>query len=464
MNLISAQLSSRLPDRVKLSTALPWVMVTCGMVLMLIWPLIHTIALRILLVFMGGMIGAWYLIRERFNLYQKPALPLLFIFLLFIWVGIHYLFFARNPGLELGQIKGIWLRVFLAFLLGISTGLFARNNQRAQLLLWAGFSSITVMSFLDYAWVSITRSDWSIPYPCKLGIYDNKISIVFYGIALFALCCGLISYELLRNSKSNGRNILIPTFLIGFTFLAFVLVGTKNGIALGLILISILFAIYFIKASKSFKTNLVAATLIIIIGSMSYLHLRISPEWKNFFPTVAAGVQIDRYPNWQDVITRGDPVLEDGSVASESAYLRSAFATKGLRLLLENPFGYGVVNESFKYLMIESSPGGLGAYPINVTHSGWLDFSLCLGIPGILIVWTAMASAFYFSFVQKTRWAYCGRWILAGSFLVWIFAEVGHTHFVETLFYLIALITAGNLPIVADSRNQAANSVNTARS
>jgi hypothetical protein len=64
-------------------------MVACGMVLMLIWPLIHTIALRILLVFIGGMIGAWYLIRERFNLYQKPASPLLFILFSFVCVGAH---------------------------------------------------------------------------------------------------------------------------------------------------------------------------------------------------------------------------------------------------------------------------------------------------------------------------------------------------------------------------------------
>jgi hypothetical protein len=163
-------------------------------------------------------------------------------------------------------------------------------------------------------------------------------------------------------------------------------------------------------------------------------------------------------------ISRGDPVLEDGSVASESVYSRTAFATKGLRLLLENPLGYGVVNESFKYLMKESLPGGLGVYPINVTHSGWIDFSLCLDIPGVLLIWSAIALAFYFSFMQKTQWAYCSRWILAGSFLVWIFAEVGHTHFVETLFYLIALITAVNLPVMSEGRNNAANSVNTARS
>jgi hypothetical protein len=104
-----------------------------------------------------------------------------------------------------------------------------------------------------------------------------------------------------------------------------------------------------------------------------------------------------------------------------------------------------------------------GVYPINVTHSGWLDFSLCLGVPGIILVWSSIALAFYFSYGQKSQWAYCSRWILAGSFLVWIVAEVGHTHFVETLFYLIALITAGNLPVMADGRNKASNSVNTAR-
>ncbi len=410
-------------------------------------------ALRNILLFAGGSFGAWYLIQERRNLYQMSALPLLMIFLLFAWVGIHYFFFAQNAELELEQMKGIGLRTLLGVFLGIGTGLFARKHQHAQNLIWFGFSSIFVFFFLNYALVGFTRSDWSIPYLCVVGLYGNKISIVFFGIVSLALSCGVISYELVQNNRSKGNIILVSTFCIGLIFLAFVFVGTKSGVAQSLFLISSLFVVYFVKAKRSFRANLIASIFVIIICLLSYLHLKLNTEWHNFFPTVAAGIQIDKYPNWLYYMQPyggppvGLPLLADGSVAPESAYLRSAYATKGLQLLFQNPLGYGLVEPSFLYLMKESGPDASSFSQIS-SLSGWLDFGLGLGLPGLAFAWGAMALAFYYSFRQRTRWAFCTRWMLAGMFLVWIVAEVSRNHFVESLFFLIALLAAGNLPAV----------------
>lgn len=425
-------------------------MVACSIAVFLVWPLINTMALRNLLLFTGGSIGAWYLIQERHNLYQKSALPLLMIFLLFAWMGIHYFLFAQNAALELEQMKGVGLRALLGVLLGISTGLFARHHQRAQYLIWLGFSSVVIIFFLNYAWVSFTtESNWTIPYPWAKGFYGNKISIAFFGIVALALSCGVISYELMQNMKNGGRIILASTFWIGLTLLAFIFVGTKNGVAVGLFLIFSLFAVYFVKANKSLRTNIIASIFVIIIGLLSFLHLKLNKEWHNFLPTVVAGIQIDKNLNWlyycqpHGGAPVGLPVLEDGSVAPESAYLRAAYATKGAQLLFENPLGYGLVEPSFMYLVKESY-----SFFSNICSlSGWLDFALGVGIPGLLLIWASIASAIYYSYKQNSRWSYCSRWMLAGAFVVWIVAEVSRNHFVEALFFLIALLSAGNLPV-----------------
>ncbi len=422
-----------------------WIMVACGVILMLIWPVMHTIAFRNILLLTGSIIGLGYLIRERSSLYQKPALPLLFILLFFVWLITHYFLFSHNLQLELEQIKGLWLRVLLACFLGIGTGLFARQYRRAQLVIWAGMLSFFVIIYGDYIWVSFTINDWSLPYRFDLGILGHKIPAVFYGLVSLALACGVISYQLTQVTRIKSHVLIFSMASIVFTFLAFVITGTKNGVALGLILIFSVFVSFLLRANKSFKSISIASTFIILICLMSYLHLKLNPEWNSFFPSVVAGIQINKYPNWRDEQTYGLPVLADGTVVGVSAYMRTAWTVAGLKLLVENPLGYGLYNKSFRYLADEN----LNLPPqsdIIGTHCGWLDFSLGLGIPGLLLTWTAIALAIFYSFKQKSLWSYTTRWTLAGVFIIWIFSEIFNNHFIETLFYLIALFSAGNLP------------------
>lgn len=428
---------------------LPWLMICCGMILLSIWPLIHTMALRNILIFSGGLTGLWYLLRERSNLYQKSALPLLFITLFFIWVGTHYLLFARNPVLELANIKGTWARALLACFLGVGSGLFARHHQRVQQAVWISIFSFVIIFYINYILISLTRNSWAIPYPNELGIYGNKISVAFYGIMLLALICGVISYQLLKNTKNNGPIFFLSVVGIGLVFFAFIIVGTKNGVALGLVLILSLLVLFISRAKKSLKNISLLAGCLVFIGLATYLHLKLNPEWNNFFPTVAIGVQVDTYPNWQDDITYGLPKLADGTPVPVSAYLRTAYATEGLKLMLENPLGYGLTDQSFRYLVLPIvSLDKAPRFALYGTHSGWLDFTLGLGIPGLLLTWSAIASAIFYSYKQWTSWSCYTRWILAGVFISWISAEIDSSHFIETLFYLIALLSAGNLPVI----------------
>jgi len=422
-----------------------WLMVGCGVILMLIWPVIHTIAFRNILLWVGGIIGLGYIIRERSSLYQKSALPLLFIFLFFVWLITHYFLFSHNPQLELEQIKSVWLRVLLACFLGIGTGLFVRQYRHAQLVVWAGILSFFIIIYGDYIWVSFSISDWKLPYRFDLGLFGNKITAVFYGLVSLALACGVISYQLMQATKNKGYILLASMTSIGCTFLAFVITGTKNGVALGLILILGVFVSFLSRANKSFKSISIASTFIILICLMSYLHLKLNPEWNSFFPSVAAGVQINKYPNWRDEQSYGLPVLADGTVVGVSAYMRTAWTVAGLKLLFENPLGYGLYNKSFRYLADESLNLPSGSDIIG-THCGWLDFSLGLGIPGLLLTWAAIALAIFYSFKRGTLWSYTTRWTLTGIFIIWIFSEIFNNHFIETLFYLIALFAAGNLP------------------
>lgn len=433
---------------------LPLLMLCCGIILVPIWPLMHTIALRNILLVIGGVIGLWFLIRERHNLYQKSAFPLLLILLFFIWLGTHYLLFARNPVLELANIKGTWLRALLACFLGIGIGLFVRNQPRAQPAIWFSIFSFIIIFYINYAWISLTIHSWGIPYPFDLGVYGDKVSIVFFGVTLLALICALISYQLAQTAKINSRILIASVFSIGLTFFSFLAVGTKNGVAIGLIMIFMFFILLISRAKKTFKNISLFSIGLLLISFTVFLDLKLNPEWHNFFQTLEIGMQVDKYPNWQDQQTYHLPKLEDGTEVPESAYLRTAYATVGLKLLLENPLGYGLTDQSFRFLVLpmvnlEKAP----KFSVYASHSGWLDFALGLGIPGLLLIWSAIATAIVYSHKQITAWSYATRWILVGLFLIWLVAEVDSSHFIETLFYLIALLSAGNIPIITNGRN-----------
>lgn len=418
------------------------------MLLMAIWPIAHTIALRNVLLYVGGILALLYITRHRHNLYTWRALPVFFIAAFLVWVCIHYIFFTHNPALEFAQLKSTWSRVLMASLLGIGAGLFSRNLITAQKILWLGFFIFLLTFYANYAWVSITRNDWSIPYPFGLGIFGNKTGVMFYGIILLALNAGILAYLSQQLSKTSKYQLIGSISSIGLAFFSFIMVGTKNGVAIGLIIIASVIILYLIKSKKSFRNLSILTGFVTVLIFAAYLHLKLNPEWHNFFQAVATGIQIDLYPHWQDLRTHGLPMLADGTVLPESAYLRTAFIAEGLRLLSITPLGYGLVDESFGYLIKENLPNGSQLLLVG-THSGWLDFSLGYGFPGLLLVWSAIASSVFISYKESTLWSCTARWILYGAFLTWTFAEISSSHFVETLFFLITLLAAGNIPISA---------------
>jgi hypothetical protein len=436
---------------------LPWLMISCGLILMSIWPMLHTMALRNLLLFTGGLLGLLYIIQERQNFYQRSALPFFLILLFFIWLGAHYLLFSRSPELEFANIKGTWLRTLLACFLGAGIGLFVRNQLRTQQIIWLSIFFFLFNFYGNYVWIALSTGSWAIPIQFHLvaaGVYNHKIHIVYFGLILLSLICALISYYFTVNAQVNRRLAISALIVIGLTFFTFIIASSKNGVALGLVIILALFVSFIRHIKISFSTILLLVAGLFIIGFMTALHLKFNPEWNNFIPAVQVGIQIDKYPNWRDDNTYPLPKAQDGAELPLSAYLRTAYVIAGIKLLFENPLGYGLTDQSFRHLLMQKlGKAPLAYFSIYGTHSGWLDFALGVGIPGLILIWSAITAAILLSLKHMSAWSYATRWIIAGLTLIWMFVEVDSSHFIETMFYLISLLAAGNIPILTRSKD-----------
>jgi hypothetical protein len=97
--------------------------------LLFIWVVPETIALRHVLLAIA-FLASLMVIKANAELFicvKAAIFPLVVLSLLFVWVGIHYVFFSLNPELELKEIRSLWVRTALGFVAAIG-----RVNRRAQ--------------------------------------------------------------------------------------------------------------------------------------------------------------------------------------------------------------------------------------------------------------------------------------------------------------------------------------------
>ena len=138
---------------------------------------------------------------------------------------------------------------------------------------------------------------------------------------------------------------------------------------------------------------------------------------------------------------------------NHSTYYRVANFINGTRLISEYPLGTGFTYLPYKHYMSRIYPGSTATH----THSGWIDFTLGVGIPGLLLCWLAMASAIWLAIQKHWRdkqigaplnlWSYIAVWGLGGITLLWVVLEVSEKEYIEHLMFMIAFLAAANAPL-----------------
>jgi hypothetical protein len=270
--------------------------------------------------------------------------------------------------------------------------------------------------------------------------YKDKHSIVFYGATFIAGCFATLWFSSNRSQRLFVSISIIGIFIYLFTFL---LTNTKNGF--GVFVIQFLFFVFMILISRAINKKIVYAILffVAIFGLMSFKHLDRNSSWKQLIPDIQIGYQIETYPNWQRY-EYGFPRNKNGELVSATNYERAAWGTAGLTLLMENPMGYGLIKQSFGHLAQIKWPN-VDPVKVKSTHSGWIDFALALGFPGIMLIW--MCVFFSMRAAWSNRHSYFGvlsLWVLPTTAFVWLVAELCTNHFVEILFFILGFFAVIN--------------------
>lgn len=466
--------SHSLKDKQSKNYFLEYVLIGISTVLLGIWAVKNTIALRNGLLIMGSILSMIFIYRENKdshlikNISFKDLFPLLLLAFFILWVIGHFLFLSRYPDIQYKELTSTWLRSLLSAILGIGVGLVVRKNPKIISMMWMGIFASFIFLICQYIPRAISLNNLYAPdWYGGSYIYIGKINAVLVGSILFAGILGVMVDYLINFGPSKSLT-QITTFIFCFILIEYIYVfilDSRNGTGISALLIFFWGFVGFIWAisNQRFRKKILDAknlkkvipTFFLLFYVFSWFAIQQSHHnkgWRIMWDEAKLGVQIEKFPQWQNVELYGHPTLEDGSPIIGNTYERVAYATAGLMLIPQNPMGAGVLNKPFTRLLTKNYP--LATHPPS-THSAWIEFTLAFGLPGIFLLFGSLCSLFYLSYTSPPSLLYGSSITLCLMVgIVYTFGEVSTQHGVEILFFLICFISAMRIPVVKCSRAQ----------
>ena len=335
-----------------------------------VYPIPHTIALRNLLLLAGlvALLATWRgAARPRLAAAMLPAAWALAATT--AWLVLHSLAVAPAPTLALDNLRGDWIVPLLVAALAAAAG--ARIEPRRALR--AVIAALLAHMLWMFAWQA-----WQLATTGAVG--DGSKGLVPFGERDFhSTLNGFLLALLLaeRLAARPGASILAPRpgwIALGLALVADLALRVRNGTLVSLCLL-LLSTTLMVGRRPRFVLPLLA---VVALGGVS---LTLDARWSRFAESAQIGwTSSSRY--WLDLEPTSQPTTPSGAFLDDSAYLRVAWARQALATLAEQPLGIGFGRDAFGRA-IEQRHGHRGMIS---SHSGWLDFALGSGLPGLVLL------------------------------------------------------------------------------
>jgi len=424
----------------------------------------HTLIIRNIGYVLGAIFGLYVIAKNSQLLLQKNAAPIWLIILLFAWITFHLLCIGTNHVLQLAEFESLWKRAALGTIFaigfGISIGLISQNNSfgnyqsREWRIVVAGLCAPTIVYFIKFlATYFLPIFGFTVPAFLTLfygsaEFYVAKIAYVFFCLPLLAIALGMLAANLKKSGATSASDIRQRWFWL-FAAIAvmgvFICENIKNGIMYSAVLI-VIFLISILKngLKKLTKSNLKMIAVVFLAGVIFIAHnFRSNPSWGTLLADYEVASQISPDVVWktQDAYY---PDNKYGAMVSVTNFDRIFYATTGLNLLGNNLVGYGLVQSSFGHLAREQWPNA----PLIQSHSGWLDLTLGLGVPGVLLLLISSSLVMRNIASGPAPWSIFGVWGLGSIMLLYTTTEVAQKNYLDTFVWFIALLASLSLPPV----------------
>lgn len=415
--------------------------------LIFIWVLPNTIALRHLLLGLGSIAGIFLIKGAPRYLYdfKLRLTPLYAILGLFIWVGIHYYFFSLNPSLQLSEIKGLWLRTLAGSIMAIGLGISLWKYPSLRKYFFVSVFFVPIINIGAYLYDSYLLGAFVNPNAFVFFLFA-KIETAYFGGLAVSVSVASIAFCIL-NPKTPKKYIQIFLYMLGLllVLISDTVSNTKNGILIAMLMSFLLVAIVFFHAlffakSRNAKILGIAVIIFVVIGSsfIWHTHKKLAYKgWDTLLQDTQIAMDIDSNKQWSYIEgTHGVPLNPQGLPVAQNVYVRVAWATVGMRLIAQYPLGYGSINQSFNGLQTYAN---VPHEHTGQAHSGWVDFGMAFGIPGLLLIFCSIFFTGVFAMVRPNQLRLTGMMI--GFMLIpfCLTAEMSYKQYFESMIFFLTL-------------------------
>lgn len=459
-----------LNSRIRSSITSQYVVLACSTLLLSIWSLPETIALRNITLIVGALASVFFLHQKKSEFFTHHAWPIYVFLGFFPWLIIHLLFLSHEFNEQFSELRSLWLRCCLAVPIGLATGFILNRNYteskeknskhilgelpidnfrvKSLIFLYVGLGAYAFISlgYLFFQWLYTGQAPQFTPDMSSnllYSIYKSKIAYVIGGTFFLPLCFILI----IRSINLHGSYFLASLGCLGITSGLFVAAfsNTKNGIliftfSLIIFIFNLIFRFRLSNQRKKFATVIFVITIFSSLYGITK-HVEQNTAWQNLLANIELGLDIDGEKFWRDrEANTSSPLNKHGVPVDNSTYERVAWFTAGAKLLSENPLGYGLVRHSFGILALSKWPDFYkpAIDTRGATHSGWLDLALGVGVPGTLLILVPLFVFWYRSLRPEGIWLSYTSWTIPIMCLAYLTSEANGAHFVELLFYFVA--------------------------
>jgi hypothetical protein len=336
----------------------------------------HTIALRNVLLVLGVVV---LVLKCRKSLPQPPSWLSTsgWAFAgLTAWILFHSVAIAPSPSSSLDQFRANWLTPLLVGFIG-SWAAFQISGPRA-------LRSVAMALAAHLIWLLLWQANqfWSMGgWPFKVtpfGAYDTHGTLISFLFSL--LVVDRLSF-VIRNHSPFSLGVMPGWLLLLICIASDVGLQSRNStlVTLGLLLAAS--ATYFVVHKRN---ALLFVLPVLVIAAVATGSMMFDKRWGSLRESASIGWSAtgNQWINFPATDLSQWPKTTSGKLVDNSAYLRAAWARKSIDFIVEHPIGIGFGHDAFgRSVAMQYGHTGMGS-----SHSGWLDFMLGTGIPGLVLL------------------------------------------------------------------------------
>ncbi len=360
--------------------ATPWFWQAWLAAIVFVFPIPHTIALRNLLFLVGLLAVLAALRRSPQPLLPRTIKPAAWGLLgTTTWLIVHSVAVAPAPTVALDNLRGDWILPLLIAVLAS----FATARIESRLALRAVVAALMAHMLLMLVWqlqlwLATNPSDgWpagAVPFAER--DYQSTLSGLLFALLLAErlASCGAGMHNTLFAARAGWAALAV-------TLIADAALRVRNGTIVSVFLLLVATAAM-IRRQPRF------ILLLVVVATLGGASLAVDPRWSGLKESFATGWSSPSL-YWLSGNQTLRPVTPSGADLEESAYARAAWAHQAVLAIGEHPLGLGFGRDGFGRAI--ASKYGVSGFVSS--HSGWLDFAIGAGLPGLALLLLAAGMA-----------------------------------------------------------------------